>query len=72
MYFAIKVGSITNAQRAVRVLKNNGYKPRLSRIENPRPNEGCGYVIRVEANSQNDVTKILQNSKITVFGVEEL
>ncbi|MFR5877022.1 MAG: putative Se/S carrier-like protein, partial [Eubacterium sp.] len=69
MYFAIKVGSITNAQRARNVLRSKGYKPSLSRIENPLPGDGCGYVIKVAADDQNKLLRILRSSGITVLGV---
>lgn len=72
MFFAIKVGSITNAQRAKNVLRNKGYRPILSRNENPLPGDGCGYLIKVEADDESKVVRILENSGITVLGVEAL
>lgn len=72
MYFAIKVGSITNAQRAMNVLRGKGYKPNLSRIENPLPGDGCGYVIKVAADDQSKVLRLLKSSGITILGVEAL
>lgn len=72
MYFAMKVGSITNAQRAMRELRRNGYRPVLSRIENPLPTDGCGYVIKLTANDKNAVVSKLRNSGITILGVEDI
>jgi hypothetical protein len=72
MYFAIKAGSITNAQRVARALKSNGYKTTISRIENPQPNDGCGYVIKVLADDENKILSILQKSNIAYLGVEVL
>lgn len=70
MRFAIKVGSVTNAQRGMRALRNKGYKPMLSRIQNPQPNDGCGYVINVTARSKEDIISVLEDIKISVLGVE--
>ncbi|MGN0458163.1 MAG: putative Se/S carrier-like protein [Eubacterium sp.] len=47
MYYKIKVGSVTNAQRGARILRANGFRPTVSRIENPSANDGCGFVINV-------------------------
>lgn len=72
MHIAIKAGSITNAQRAMKVLRSKGYKPSLSRVENPLPGDGCGYIIKLTADDQSKVLKILKSSGVTVLGVEEL
>jgi hypothetical protein len=72
MYFAIKIGSITNAQRTVRALKSKGYRPSISKIENPRPNDGCGYVVKVFADDKDNVVNILQKSNISFIEVEAL
>jgi hypothetical protein len=71
MRYGIKVGAVTNAQRALKLLRSKGYKPILSRIENPLPNEGCGYVINVESEN-NKAINILKSNGISILGVEEL
>lgn len=70
MYFVIKVGSVTNAQRGLKILRSRGYRPALSRLENPQPSDGCGYVIKVMASSESEVVSILRNAGVTVLGVE--
>jgi hypothetical protein len=72
MYFAIKVGSITNAQRAMRYLRGNGFKANLGRMENPLPADGCGYVIKIKATDKSAVINQLKNDGITVLGVEDI
>lgn len=72
MSFQIKLGSVTNAQRAFNLLKKRGYKPLLSRLQNPKAGDGCGYVIKMNADDQNKVLWILQKSGIRVLGVEDL
>ncbi|MDD6604201.1 MAG: hypothetical protein PUE73_07750 [Eubacteriales bacterium] len=69
MYYRIKLGAITNAQRAQRLLRAKGYKPTLSRIKNPQPGDGCGYMITV--NADNGVMDILKENGINILGVEE-
>ncbi|MGN0532246.1 MAG: hypothetical protein ACI4IN_05580 [Eubacterium sp.] len=69
MYYTIKLGAITNAQRAQRLLRANGYKPTLSRIKNPQPGDGCGYMITV--NADKNAIDILKNNGINVLGVEK-
>lgn len=71
MYYKIKVGSITNAQRAMRLLRARGYKASLGRIENPSDNDGCGYVVRISSKVEEAVT-FLRSSGIEVLGVDGL
>lgn len=69
MILYIKVGSITNAQRGVRLLKMQGYKAQIKRLENPSKADGCGYSVVV--NAKNDAPiKALEKSGIEVRGVE--
>lgn len=70
MYYIVKVGSITNAQRGVRVLKAHGYRPMLNRLENPTKSDGCGYVIKVYSDSDK-VINILRSSGVTILGVDK-
>lgn len=71
MLYGIKVGSVTNAQRAVKLLRSRGFKPTLSRIENLQPNNGCGYEIKVRADDDG-VINLLRNAGITILDTEVL
>lgn len=70
MYFDIKVGAITNAQRGARLLRYNGYKTAITRIDNPKPGDGCGFVLRVYTSEVESVLTILKNNGVRVMGVE--
>lgn len=69
MYYEIKVGSITNAQRGMRLLKSNGYRPTMSRLEHPGKGDGCGYVIKVFCDNDEAVDMLKRNG-VTVLGVD--
>lgn len=68
MYYKIKLGAITNAQRAQRILRMNGYSPSISRIQNPGPGDGCGYIVSVSGDKS--VLDILRSNGIKILGVE--
>lgn len=72
MSLVIKVGSVTNAQRGARLLRNKGYKPTIGRIENPQRGDGCGYVLKLSTYEKEEVIKILRKNGISVLGVEDL
>lgn len=69
MLYEIKVGSVTNAQRGIKALKAKGYRPIMTRLENPSSKDGCGYIIKVYADSES-VVSILTQKGITVLGVD--
>lgn len=69
MNILIKVGSITNAQRSVKLLKANGYKAQLKRLEKPTKADGCGYAVIVYAQDDEPVS-ILNKGGINIRGVE--
>ena len=69
MSLYIKVGSITNAQRAKKALQQAGIKSYLQRLENPMPGDGCGYVIAVSETAENAL-EILKNNGIRILGVD--
>ncbi|MDE5995311.1 MAG: DUF3343 domain-containing protein [Eubacterium sp.] len=69
MYLYIKVGAITNAQRAKSVLNKNRIKASVIRLENPKPGDGCGYVVKAEE-SNKDIIGILEKNSIRVLGYE--
>lgn len=67
----IKVGSVTSAQRGARVLKSHGYKVNIRKLEHPSKSDGCGYVLRINSESEEALT-ILKNSSIKVTGVDSV
>lgn len=71
MILYIKVGSITNAQRGQKLLRSNGYKPQIKKIENPSKTDGCGYALEVESADKAPVN-LLEKNRIKVRGVEVL
>lgn len=71
LYFAIKVGAITNAQRGAKLLKFNGLRPTITRIENPKPGDGCGFVLKIEKTEIDRALQILRKNGIRIMGVEE-
>ena len=72
MSLIIKLGSVTNAQRAQRELLKRGYHARLSRMLNPKAGDGCGYVVKTDSDDKYKITHILENAGINILGVEEL
>lgn len=70
MTFYIKVGSITNAQRSLRILKQQGYKSLIKKLENPSPQDGCGYVVVVNTYTEEPL-QILINEGIQIRGVDK-
>ena len=72
MSLMIKLGSVTNAQRAQKKLSEKGYSSRLSRLQNPKSGDGCGYVLKTNSNDGEKIVRILENSGINILGVEEV
>ena len=70
MFYIIKVGTITNAQRAKYVLSAKGIKSNVSRLKNPKGSDGCGYVIQVYTDDIERVVRLIKNENINVRGVE--
>ena len=70
MYYLIKVGSITNAQRARRKLREFGEKAYIVRLANPKATDGCGYAVRTERMAPEKATALLEGEGISVLGVE--
>lgn len=64
----IKVGSITNAQRAKSVLMKNSITSEIKRIEDPKPGDGCGYIIKVKKSEESKAISILQKNGIRIIG----
>ena len=72
MFYLIKVGSITNAQRASDILKRSGIKAYLGRNTNPSPKEGCGYTVKLYSDNINEVIAKLEYENIRIIEVESL
>lgn len=72
MFYLVKVGTITNAQRAKQALRNRGIKATVSRIEKPKKGDGCGYAVQVECEYVDDAVAIIENDNIVVRGVVEI
>ncbi len=70
--YNIKVGSITYAQRANKVLGRNNIKSSITRIKNPKATEGCGYAIKVNSSNIDALCELLRENGIRVVGVDEL
>lgn len=70
MFYYIKIGSITNAQRARSALHAKSLKAQIKRLEDPKPGDGCGYVLMVE--NADKAVSILNKAGIRVLGVEEV
>ena len=72
MFYNIKVGTITNAQRAKNALKNRGVRSTVTRLKRINKGDGCGYAVQVETDSVNDVIAVIENERIIIRGVDEL
>lgn len=71
MTYDIKVGSITNAQRVKKALREKGYKSSFHRLENPQPGDGCGYAVIVNGN-KDEILQIINTIRVKILGVNEL
>ena len=63
MIYEIKVGSVTNAQRGAKLLKNAGYRVFVHKQLRPSPADGCGYLLRLA---------LLRQHGVRITGVEQL
>ncbi len=72
MFILIKVGTVTNAQRAVRLLKIYGIKAYIQRLEKPKKEDGCGYAVKVKADNTEEILSLLKQNGVTVLGAEAL
>lgn len=70
MFYYIKIGSITNAQRARFALHAQSIKAQIKRLEDPKPGDGCGYVLMVE--DADKAVSVLNKAGIRVLGVESV
>ncbi|MBR3737117.1 MAG: DUF3343 domain-containing protein [Eubacterium sp.] len=72
MSLTIKLGSVTNAQRARKILSQNGYSSKLSRLSNPKSGDGCGYVLHINSSDSARILQILESSGIKVLGSDDV
>lgn len=63
----IKVGSVTNAQRGAKILRNNGIRAVVYRLEKPSASDGCGFALGVDASNYNRAITLLLEYKIRVI-----
>lgn len=66
----VKVGSVTNAQKAKRLLKQNGYYCYIRRSADIKKGEGCGYSVIFRGDSEKGLN-ILENSGIRIISVKQ-
>ncbi len=69
MFVYIKIGSITTAQRAAYVLRENGINAVIKRIEKPKEGDGCGYVVSINKNNIMKAKNALRRRGIKILGV---
>lgn len=72
MLYIIKVGSITNAQRAAKLLRIYGLKPTVERLEKPTKQDGCGYTLKVRTDNIQELLKVLHENGVTVLGADSV
>ncbi len=71
MIYEIKVGSVTNAQRGAKLLKNAGYRVFVHKQLTPSPTDGCGYLLRLE-DGDGEALALLRQHGVRITGVEQL
>ncbi len=70
MFYSVKVGTVTNAQRAKYALAEKGIKSTVSRLKHPKKGDGCGYVIQVTCEDIDRVIAIIERENIKIRGVD--
>lgn len=63
---------MTNAYRAVKLLKQKGIKGEIERLKHPEKKDGCGYAVRIKTEDADRVSRYLILNGIGVRGVVEL
>jgi len=64
----VKVGSVTNAQKAKRVLLNNGIYAKIQRAVQIKKGDGCGYSI-VFVGQKEPALHLLKQAGIIIISV---
>lgn len=70
MIYQFRLGSVTNAQRAKKVLLQKGIHAYMLRIAAPSKEDGCGYAVRVQCSEPAYITELLSDAGIRVIGVD--
>lgn len=70
MFYLIKTGSVTNAQRAVNILKQYKIKASVIRLQQPKKEEGCGYAVKVFTVDSSGLIALLEQNGIRILGAE--
>ena len=71
MSLIVKLGSITNTQRAQKLLSKDGISTKIARLSNPKSVDGCGYVLKANKKDRERIIHILSKSGINILGVED-
>lgn len=71
MIYEIKVGSVTNAQRGAKLLKNAGYRVFVHKQLRPSPADGCGYQLRLE-DGDGEALALLRQHGVRITWVEQV
>lgn len=61
--------SITPAQRAQRILRQNGIEASLQRTPRQMQRQGCGYCLRLPEQSLQTAVALLRNVQMSISGV---
>ncbi len=72
MLYIVKVGTVTNAQRAKAALRRYGIKATVMRLQKPKRGDGCGYTVQVNTPDIDNAVKIIEAEKIFIRGVERV
>lgn len=70
MVYRLKVGSVTNAQRARACLNKAGYSAHITRVNHPSKEEGCGYAVSLQCTHPEELVRLLGQKGISVIGVD--
>lgn len=65
----IKFANQTYGEKAVFLLRKNGFRARLRKNPNPNHKEGCNYAVFVDSNI-NDAYDLIISNNIPSLGVE--
>ena len=70
--YSLNVNTITNAQRAVKLLNRIGVTSYISREKNYTKRKGCGYTVELYSENIEAVKEYLLSMGISIYGVDIL
>ena len=70
--YSFRVNTITNAQRAVKMLKRIGVACKIGRIRNPKKSDGCGYTVDLLSDNIDEIRDYLISNGININGIDVL